>query len=199
MRITALATALVLAVACSANAVFVGFDVEGNNSPATANSLMVSNNDPGWNPGGCQFAAEVGLGSLTAGDQDWFTMTIPNGCIVTAITTPISGFASSPDTLMALLDPLGLAAGVNDDAGSDGNWSGGPGGAGPTRGSAVRYHNDSGGALQVWIGVSGWPDFGFSGDHQESGLYTLTVSMIPEPATIGLLLGGLVLFARRRK
>ena len=47
------------------------------------------------------------------------------------------------------------------------------------------------------IGVTGYPDFDFTGSHSQSGEYTLEV--IPEPAKLGLLLlGGLVALRRRR-
>ncbi len=49
----------------------------------------------------------------------------------------------------------------------------------------------------VIIGVTGYPDFGFTASHSQSGEYTLEV--IPEPATLGLLLiGGLALLRRRK-
>lgn len=194
MRITALITGIVLMAATSANAVFVGFDSAGNSSQGTAD-LLVSNT-PDWNAGSCALSADVGLGSLAAGDVDFYKLTIPNGCLLTAITTPITGYPSSPDTLLGVWDSLGLANG-NDDAGDDADWQSGV--VGPTRGSAIRYLNNSGAAQMVWLSVSGFPDFNFNGAHAEAGNYLLTISVTPEPATLGLLVGGLVFFARRRK
>lgn len=194
MRITALITAVVLMAATSANAVFVGFDGAGNNTQATAQVLVSNTAD--WNDAGCALSADVGIGSLAAGgDVDFYKLMIPNGCVLTAITTPLSGFPSSPDTLLGVWDGAGFVNG-SDDAGGDGD-SGGP--VGPTRGSAIRYNNNSGVAQMVWLSVSGFPDFGWTGAHGEVGDYLLTVSLTPEPATLGLLLGGLVFFARRRK
>lgn len=195
MRITSFVTALVLLAAVPANAAFVS--LAGNNTQATATPLVSNTAD--WNSASCAFSADVGFGTLAAGGVDWFTMTIPNGCIVTAITTPLGGLPgnfASPDTLMAIVDPLGVAA-LNDDGGSDGSWSAGP--VGPTRGSAIRYLNDSGGALQVWIAVSGFPDFGLDGSHGEAGNYLLTVSLFPEPTTLVLLAGGALFLIRRRR
>lgn len=201
MRITALITGIVLMAATSANAVFVGFDSAGNNTLGTADVLVSNTAD--WNSGSCALSADVGMASLSAGDVDFYKLTIPSGCILTAITTPLDIFPSSPDTVMGVWDSIGLAN-DNDDAGGDAAWSTGP--AGPTRGSAVRYANDSGVAQMVWLSVSGYADFDFDGNddfsggpHPESGAYLLTVSLTPEPATLGLLLGGLVFFARRRK
>lgn len=194
MRITALITGIVLMAATSANAVFVGFDTGGNQTLATADVLVSNTAD--WNDGSCALSADVGMASLSAGDVDFYKLTIPAGCILTAITTPLDVFPSSPDTIMGVWDSLGLAN-DNDDAGDDAAWSTGP--AGPTRGSAVRYANDSGAAQMVWLSVTGFADFGYTGNHTESGAYLLTVSLTPEPATLGLLLGGLVFFARRRK
>lgn len=193
MRTTALVTAIVLAATTSANAVFVGFDTVANNTLATAQPLVSSTAD--WNAGSCALSADVGIGSLAAGDVDFFSLTIPNGCILTAITTPLEVFPAVPDTILGVWDSLGFVD-DNDDAGSDSDF-GGP--TGPTRGSAVRYNNNSGVAQTISLAVSGFPDFGYTGAHQEGGAYLLTISLVPEPATLGLLLGGLLVFARRRK
>ncbi|RIK68793.1 MAG: hypothetical protein DCC65_01285 [Planctomycetota bacterium] len=189
MRITALVSAIVLMAASSAQAVFVGFDVGANNTPAGANALISDDGD--FNNPTCSLSADVGLGSLAAGDVDFYSVFVPEGCIVTAITTPLTPFGNVPDTLLGAFDPgLALLAG-SDDAGSDGNS------AGPVRGSAVRFLSLVTGTY--YLGVSGFPDFGFTGDHSEGGDYLLTVSITPEPSTLGLLAIGALALIRRRK
>lgn len=201
MRIAAIIATLSLALVNPAQAVFVGFDAGANDTPVGANPLISDDFD--FNVPLCDLSADVGLGTLAASgsDVDMYSVLLPNGCILTAITTPIGIFGSSPDTVLGLIDTFGLAN-VDDDAGDDWNSAGGL----TARGSAVRYQNTSGGPMTVYLAVSGYPDFNFDGlddfaggGHGESGAYLLTVSVVPEPTTIGLLLGGLVLVARRRK
>lgn len=194
MRITALVTALVLLAASSANAVFVGFDTAGNGTQATADPLVSNTLD--WDGSSCALSADVGMGSLAAGDVDFYSITIPNGCILTAITTPLEVYPSVPDTLLGMWDSLGFVNG-DDDAGADGDTASGP--VGPTRGSAVRYLNNSGGAETHYLAVTGYPDFSFDGSHSDAGAYLLTISVVPEPATIGLLAIGALAMIRRRK
>lgn len=189
MRITALITALVLLVVAPANAIFVGFDTGANNTIAGANPLVSSNAD--WNAGNCNVSADVGLGSLAAGDVDVFSVVLPAGCVLTAITTPLSPFGTTPDTLLRITKAAGVTLVANDDAGSDGNS------AGPVRGSAVRYLADESVTYYIW--VSGFPDFGWTGSHVEAGNYALTVSVVPEPATLALLAGGALCLLRRRR
>ena len=180
--------------ATSANAVFVCFDTVPNNTQATAQPLVSNTAD--WNSASCRLSADVGMGSLAApaggvGDVDYFSLVLPAGCIVTAITTPLSPFSSAPDTLLGGLDAALAPYGTNDDAGTDSN------GAGTRRGSAIRFLTTAAGTH--YMRVTGFNDTGFAGQHSQAGDYLLTISVTPEPATLGLLLGGLVFFARRRK
>lgn len=175
-----LASILVLALAGSAFGAF--FESEPNDTIGTADDLT-------YIP--CNLNADVGLGSLVPGDGDHYAVFLPNGCILTAITTPLTslpGNFGTPDTLLAVLNPVGALIIESDDAGTDGV---GAGAVGPVRGSAIRYMNTGPDAV-YYLRVRGFLD-------NQTGDYALTLSLIPEPATMGLLLGGLALLARKRR
>jgi hypothetical protein len=188
MRITALIAGLILLAVTPANAAFIGFDVGANNTTATANPLI--SDDADFNNPVCALSADVGIGSLAVGDVDFYSVLVPAGCVLTATTTPLSPFGSVPDTLLGVFNPALLA--FNDDAGTNVN------GVGANRGSTIRLLST---VTQVYqLGVTGFLDPNFDGvGHTQAGQYLLTVSVFPEPGTIGLLLGGLLLVARRRK
>lgn len=180
----------VLAISIAVSAAQAGSDFGDtdpvNDLPAGADAIGITSVD-----------SAVTVASLAAGgDVDWYTIDLLPGETLSAITTPLEGLPgtlSTPDTLLGVFLPGPVFVNGNDDAGSDGI---GGGGTGPTRGSAVRYH-----ALfptKILLAVSGFPDFAFTGAHGEFGRYALTVSVVPEPASlIGLALAGL-LVARRR-
>ncbi len=136
-----------------------------------------------------------------ATDVDWFTVDLNAGETLTAITTPLESLPlnlSSPDTILGVFLPGPALIASNDDAGADGS---GGSGTGPTRGSAVRYYATA--PTKVLLAVTGFPDFDFDGDpgfggHGEVGRYALTVSIVPEPASlVGLALAGVAFFRRR--
>ncbi len=204
MRITALIAAILLVAAVPANAVFVGFDTAGNGTAAGADPLVSDDFD--FNTPLCDLSADVGLGSLSAGDVDFYSVTVPNGCILTFITTPLSPTFSVPDTTLGLVDSSGVTLGISDDSGTD------IGGAPGFQGGAIRFvHNggndDGDGDDTYYIVVSGYGDFDWDGlddfsgtAHPQEGDYLLTVSIhVPEPSTVAMVLGGLVMFARRRR
>lgn len=191
MRFTKFALAVALLVAAPAFGGF--FEVEGNNTPATAQFIPLP----------CNASADVGIASLAAGggDVDYYAVFVPEGCTLTAITTPMAslpGSFSSPDTLLGVFTAGGALIVGDDDAGgdaADGNI------VGPVRGSAVRYHVSAGSGLGgiYLLGVSGFPDFNFGGAHPEVGQYLLTLSLVPEPSTFALLGLGALSLIRRRK
>ncbi len=184
MRIKTLATIAVFALATSAYAGFA--ESEPNDTAPLADPIALTCNPP---------SADIGFGVLVnpaggGGDVDLYSVFVPSGCILTAITTPYGGIPGNlnvPDTLLAVLTPGGGGVIVeNDDAGSDSPA------AGIARGSAVRFYN-AGASDTFLLRVRGF------GTIPSEGPYALTVSLFPEPATIGLLLGGLAMAARRRK
>jgi len=210
MRVTSLVAAIVLLVGSAAQAEWIPFDVEANNTPATANPLISDIAIVNARFAACSPASDIGLGSLAAGgaDVNWYKIDLPGGCIVTAITTPYEeapGTLAVPDTTLGAFGPGGFIV-SDDDAGSD------LGGINPgnARGSAIRFITTVPGTYFFAVsgfndGVSGIDPVLFDGlasdgfPHGEVGRYALTISVFPEPSTLVLLgLGGLALIRRRK-
>lgn len=170
----------VFALASAAISQAIIIETEPNNTPLTANAI--TRGAAPW--------ADVGIMSLTAGggDVDYFSITLFAGEVITAITTPLTVTFSVPDTMMHLLDSSFSELVFNDDGGGpSGNF-----------GSAIRWDVTSSGTY--YIGVTGFNDRSFVGSHGEAGDYALTVSVVPEPATLlALGAGAAALFGRRRK
>lgn len=147
-----------------------------NNVPAGAGVIPITSID-----------SAVAVANLVGvGDVDWYQIGLVSGEVLTAITTPLGNLPlfSDPDTVMAVFAADGTTILTsNDDAGAG-------------FGSAVRWQATYTGVH--YIAVSGFPDFGFTGAHAESGPYALTVSVVPEPAALGLILAGLAFVLRRR-
>lgn len=168
---------LALSVASSAFAVFT--ESEPNNTRGTAN--LITRGAAPW--------ADVGwilsLGG-SGGDVDFFKIFLNARETITLITTPMETEFSQPDTMLGLFDSGGNLLASNDDANG--------------LGSAIRYTVGSSG--DYFIGVTGFPDNGFSGGHSQFGKYALTISIIPEPASmvaLGSGLLGLLAIRRRRR
>ncbi len=144
---------------------------------------------------------DAGAMELTPGDVDFFSIRLEEGEILMAATTPLAELFTRPDTIMGLFNETGTLLVLNDDAGSDD-----PGDSEENLGSKIEYQATEG--ATYYLGVTGFDDFDFEGNsdetdntvaHNETGSYALTITIIPEPATLSLFALGLIPLLRRRK
>lgn len=180
MRSMKLAVALALVASSSAFGAFA--ESEPNNTSATANPIVLPS---------C-LSADVGLATLAVGggDIDYYSVIVPSGCILNAMTTPMATFPSTPDTIMDVRTAGDVLILSNDD-GASGTGNGNNGGTLTNRGSTIRFLNNGPTATYLL------KIYGF--DAAQVGQYALTVSLVPEPATLALLSIGALALIRRRK
>lgn len=112
------------------------------------------------------------------GDVDLYVFTgLPAGQDYLAET--FLGYSgTAPDTVLGVFDNLGNLIATDDD-----------GGVGTL--SQLRVSVPDSGTL--FLGVSGYSDFGFTGQHSQTGSYALTLQAVPEPS--GALFFGFALIA----
>lgn len=153
----------------------VQFEIESNNTVPSAQ--IISRSSGIW--------ADVLFANLVPGDLDFFKIYLDAGETLTAITTPLSGPSfQNPDTFMRIATGTGTTIFENDDSGSG-------------FGSAGQYQAVTSGFYIV--AITGVDDPTFIGAHTEDGDYLMTVSVVPEPASIVALATGIGIFMRRRR
>ncbi len=129
------------------------------------------------------YGAGAVAGFLALGDVDFYVVELTANVLTTASVfdlTPDDPYDN--DSYLGVFAPDATLFDTDDDDG-------------PGYLSSIHFFPNVSG---MWaFAVTGYGDTGFTGDHSEEFEYRLVLS-IPEPASIGLLLVGAVVLARRR-
>jgi len=165
----------------------------GNDAIATAMIQMVVPPDDNV------VMSDTGLLTLDGGDIDYLGLSgLRFGDVVELATTPLGDppFFETPDTIAGLFSNTGTQECVGDDAYNN-DLDRIPTGFG----SLCRFQVATDG--NYYVGVTGFSETPFDGNHFENGTYSLSVSItrLPEPdAALQLASGvlGLALFGARR-
>jgi hypothetical protein len=130
------------------------------------------------------FTAQIGIGELLAADVDFYRLNLREGQFLSAMTAPLGDMPSSfrsPDTVLGLFDESGVSLIVGDDAGdhsespihpfltSDSPYATDDEGFPELYGSGIRALIPADGTY--YLGVTGYQDDDFLGNHIEVGRY----------------------------
>jgi hypothetical protein len=174
-----LTAAALLALSTSSFGAFI--ETEGNDSFASADSIVSAAPSGGDLP----FIDAGFLMLEEAGDDiDFFTIDLMAGQDVLAESRPF--FPDGPTTILAVYEDGAPPTLLDSDVD-------------PTSdGSVVRYTAPADGTYYIAVTGEGNESFEEGTSHGETGYYTLTLAIVPEPATMSLLgLAGLALLRRR--